>query len=159
MKKMEIGSIGTIEIADGETYLVLKKPYIPALKGLDGFSHINILWWFSEFDSAEFRQSVVTSMPYKSVNTDMGVFATRSPVRPNPVALTTTQVLDIDYGLGRILVSYVDANNLSPIIDLKPYTPSLDRVENPSVPQWCANWPRSLEESADYDWEKEFGQF
>lgn len=44
----------------------------------------------------------------------------------------------------------------SPVLDLKPYTPSLDRVEIPHVPDWCAHWPQSLEESASFDWAKEF---
>lgn len=158
MKDMIVTSIGTIEISDGETHVVLKKIYIPALKGLEGFSHLGILWWFSDFDTLHFRQNLLTLIPYKSVRHDMGVFATRSPQRPNPVALTTARILHIEYRLGRILVSYVDANNMSPVIDLKPYTPSLDRVENPSVPQWCANWPGSLEESESFDWEKEFEQ-
>ena len=37
-----------------------------------------------------------------------------------------------------------------------PYTPSLDRVEAPAVPDWCAHWPRAVETSGDFDWEKEF---
>jgi len=54
-----------------------------------------------------------------------------------------------------IQVGYTDADNGSPVIDLKPYTPSLDRVENPSVPEWCRHWPKSLEKSADFDWDSE----
>ena len=85
----------------------------------------------------------------------MGIFATRSPVRPNPIALTV-EIIDIDSENGRIHIAYIDANDGSPLLDLKPYTPSLDRVERPEVPGWCGHWPKSLEESADFAWENEF---
>jgi tRNA (Thr-GGU) A37 N-methylase len=44
----------------------------------------------------------------------------------------------------------------SSIIDVKPYIPSIDRVENPIVPKWCSHWPLSYEESGNFDWENEF---
>lgn len=44
----------------------------------------------------------------------------------------------------------------SPVLDIKPYTPSLDRIEAPGVPQWCSHWPKSLEEAGCFDWEEEF---
>ena len=93
--------------------------------------------------------------PYKKAPEVMGVFATRSPIRPNPIALTTAQVINIDYEKGIIQVAAIDANDNSPVLDIKPYTPSLDRVEVPDVPKWCSHWPKSLEESEDYDWESE----
>lgn len=86
----------------------------------------------------------------------MGIFATRSPVRPNPIALTTSQIIYINYETGMIQVAYIDANNNSPVIDLKPYTPSFDRIENPIVPKWCSHWPKSSDESQNFNWENEF---
>lgn len=50
----------------------------------------------------------------------------------------------------------MDCHDNTPILDIKPYTPSFDRVENPSVPSWCAHWPGSIEESALFEWENEF---
>ncbi len=41
-------------------------------------------------------------------------------------------------------------------LDLKPYTPSIDRVENPKTPDWCSHWPKSYEESESFDWGAEF---
>lgn len=46
--------------------------------------------------------------------------------------------------------------NGSSILDIKPYTPSVDRVEKPNVPKWCSHWPMSYEESGDFNWEDEF---
>lgn len=77
----------------------------------------------------------------------MGVFATRSPVRPNPIALTTSEIISIDFNKGIIRVTFIDANDNTPVLDLKPYTPSFDRVETPGIPAWCSEWPRSTEAS------------
>ncbi|MNE61354.1 putative tRNA (adenine(37)-N6)-methyltransferase [compost metagenome] len=96
------------------------------------------------------------SAPYKSSPPKMGIFATRSPIRPNPVAMSVVQIIDIDAEQGIIQIPYIDANNGTPVIDLKPYTPSLDRVESPSVPNWCKHWPKSIEESGRFNWESEF---
>jgi tRNA (Thr-GGU) A37 N-methylase len=81
----------------------------------------------------------------------MGVFATRSPERPNPIALTTTEVMSIDFEEGIIKVTFFDANDNTPILDIKPYTPSFDRVETPDVPVWCSEWPKSTEESGNFN--------
>lgn len=112
--------------------------------------------WFSDFDNEEARAVLETEQPYKNAPDKMGIFATRSPIRPNPIALTAVEVLDIDYQKCVIEIAYIDANDDTPVLDIKPYTPSLDRVENPSVPKWCAHWPKSLEESGEFDWENEF---
>lgn len=86
----------------------------------------------------------------------MGIFATRSPVRPNPVALTAVQVIRIDHKEGIIQIAWIDANDGTPVIDIKPYTPSADRIETPGVPEWCSHWPKSSEQSEYFNWENEF---
>ena len=50
----------------------------------------------------------------------------------------------------------IDAYPGSPVLDLKPYTPSIERVERPSVPGWRDRWPKSYEEGGGFDWEVEF---
>lgn len=86
----------------------------------------------------------------------MGTFATRSPERPNPIALSCCGVTYVDLDNGIIGLEYIDARNGSPVLDIKPYTPSIDRVEKVSMPDWCAHWSRCYEDSGDFDWEKEF---
>ncbi|MDO5576212.1 MAG: SAM-dependent methyltransferase [Fibrobacter sp.] len=149
-------SIGTINITENGTFIHVDKKYIPALQALDGFSHINVLWWFSDFDDKHSRSIVQTKQPYKGAPETMGIFATRSPIRPNPIAVTTTEIIDINQEKGIIQVTFLDANDGTPILDIKPYTPSLDRVESPSVPAWCSSWPKSTEDSGDCDWEQVF---
>lgn len=156
MQNFEVNPIGKISVREGEIFIELEPKYIPALQALDGFSHLNVIWWFSGFDNEEARNVFEVPQPYKTAPAVMGIFATRSPVRPNPIALTAVQVIHTDYEKGIIQIPYIDANDGTPVLDIKPYTPSLDRVENPGVPAWCVHWPKSLEQSGNFDWENEF---
>ena len=54
----------------------------------------------------------------------MGVFATRSPLRPNPIALTAAEIIHTDQEKGLIRVTFLDADNGTPVLDIKPYTQS-----------------------------------
>lgn len=156
MINFEVFPIGVIQNNENGTFIKIEQKYIPAMKALEGFSHVNVIWWFSDFDGKEMRETLDTPKPYKNSPTTMGIFATRAPVRPNPIALTAVEVINIDDQNGLIQIAYIDANNDTPVLDIKPYTPSLDRVEAPEVPDWCSHWPKSLEESAYFDWENEF---
>lgn len=156
MKQYVVNPIGTIRNRGEEVFLELEPAYAPALTALKGFSHIQVIWWFNGFDDAEARKVLEVPQPYKKAPAVMGIFATRSPVRPNPIALTAVQILSIDPEKSRIELAYIDANDGSPVLDIKPYTPSLDRVENPQVPEWCRHWPISLEQSGSFPWEEEF---
>lgn len=156
MTHFTVHPIGTICHNEEGTFLKLDKTFIPALKALNGFSHINVLWWFSKFDDEQSRSVLQAEQPYKEAPEVMGIFATRSPIRPNPLALTTAEVIHIDYERGLIQLSYHDADNGTPVLDIKPYTPSYDRVENPLVPAWCSRWPKNTETSGDFDWDEVF---
>lgn len=156
MEEYKVYPIGKVHHNERGTVIELEEPFISGLKALDGFSHINVIWWFSDFDSEEYRSVLQTEQPYKGAPEMMGIFATRSPVRPNPIALTTAEIINIDFEKGIICISFIDANEGSPVLDIKPYTPSLDRVENPGVPDWCSNWPKSSEESGHFNWEEVF---
>ncbi len=156
MKNLEVNPIGKIMNGEDGTYIEVLPQYIPALQALEGFSHLQMIWWFSDFDTPEARQVIEVPQPYKNAPEVMGIFATRSPVRPNPLALSTVEVIHIDYEKGLIELTYTDANDQTPVLDLKPYTPSIDRVENPRVPAWCSHWPKNVETSGDFPWEEEF---
>ena len=156
MQTFQVTAIGKISINNEGMFIELDSRYIPAIQALDGFSHLNVIWWFSDFDDKKMRSNLEIPKPYKKSPDVMGVFATRSPVRPNPIALTAVQVIHIDYEKGIIQIAYIDANDGTPVLDIKPYTPSLDRIEIPSVPKWCNHWPKSIEESGSFDWASEF---
>lgn len=156
MKHLEVNPIGKITTTGESFFIELTPKYIPALQGLEGFSHLAVLWWFSDFDSDEARQVLEAPKPYKKSPDVLGIFATRSPIRPNPIALSTAEIISIDHDTGRIQLAYIDANDQTPLLDIKPYTPSIDRVENPKVPDWCCHWPGNIETSGDFPWEEEF---
>jgi tRNA (adenine37-N6)-methyltransferase len=142
---------------DGTGYsLQIDAPFRSALLALDGFSHLNVLWWCHHLDDPEYRAMVTTDKPYRLGPDRIGVFATRSPVRPNPIALTACPVIKIDHEAGRIDLGYIDAEDGTPILDIKPYLPATDRVREVSTPQWCAGWPHWWEESATFDWSTVF---
>ena len=156
MAVFEVHPVGIIRSNEEGTFIEIQKEYFQALTALEGFSHVNVIWWFSGFDNDEARAVLTAEQPYKKAPDVMGVFATRSPIRPNPLALTASEVIGIDYENGIVQIAYTDANDGSPVLDIKPYTPSLDRVEEPGVPDWCGHWPKSIEASADVAWEEEF---
>lgn len=156
MTKYEVYPIGKIQNKQNEVFIEIDPRYIPAMEALEGFSHINIIWWFSDFDNQEARNILSAPKPYKNAPDSMGIFSTRSPIRPNPLALSTAEVINIDHQKGIIQIAYTDANHNTPVLDIKPYTPSLDRVETPTLPNWCTHWPKSLEESPYFNWENEF---
>jgi len=156
MKPYQVNPIGRIHVNDDDMFIAVSPAYLPGLQALDGFSHLQVFWWFSECDDDQSRRTLTCEKPYTQSPDVMGVFATRSPMRPNPIALSLVQVLDIDYDKGIIRIPYIDAIDGTPLLDIKPYTPSLERVETPGVPAWCAHWPKSMEQSANFDWSGEF---
>lgn len=98
-----------------------------ALRGLEEYSHLWILWQFSECVGKEWTPTV--RPPRLGGNKRMGVFATRSPFRPNPVGLSCVKLLGIEktekYGCV-IRVSGADLLDGTPIFDIKPYLPYVD---------------------------------
>lgn len=156
MNGMKLVPIGKIENKEGSFRVVLDPRYAAGLKGLDGCGHVQILWWADACDNETARRRLVETKPYKNGPAELGVFATRSPERPNPVAVSTAGILRVAADAGTIELDYLDAFDGTPVLDLKPYVPSLDRVERPVTPSWCRHWPRSREESGDFDWAAEF---
>lgn len=136
--------------------LELRPAYRTALSGLKGFSHVQILWWFSGCGGPVSRSTLTVKKPYTKGPDLLGVFSTRSPERPNPIALSCAEVAYLDLKRGTIGLAYLDADDGSPVLDIKPYTPSLDRVEHPRSPAWCAHWPKNVETSGSFPWENEF---
>ena len=155
-KEFKLSPIGHIRAGQDVFRLEVKKEYRPALKGLDGFSHVNVFWWCHLCDDKEYRGILECEQPYKNSPAQMGIFATRSPLRPNPIALTAVAILQVDYDHGVIHIPYIDAEDGTPILDLKPYHPSVDRVRDVAVPEWCRHWLQWAEDSASFDWQAEF---
>jgi tRNA-Thr(GGU) m(6)t(6)A37 methyltransferase TsaA len=146
IETFNIFSIGYVRRKDGKTYLDILESYVPALKQLEHFSHMHVFWWLSEFQDEEYRRITQGQPPYDKTAPITGVFASRSPVRPNPIGLTTAKIIRIDHKNGRIEIAGIDAYENTPIVDLKAYFPSADRVKEVRVPEWIAHWPEWLPE-------------
>ena len=98
-----------------------------ALRGMDGFSHLWLLWQFSESVREEWSPTV--RPPRLGGNERMGVFATRSPFRPNEIGLSAVRLIRVeqDKKLGPVLiVGGADLLSGTPILDIKPYLPQVD---------------------------------
>lgn len=113
---------GLIDELEGK--IVFEPPYrvADALRGLDGFSHIWLIWDFSEAHRNEWSPTV--RPPRLGGNQRMGVFATRSPFRPNPIGLSSVEISRIDLDTPEGPVIYIKGADLmdgTPIYDIKPY--------------------------------------
>ena len=98
-----------------------------ALRGLEGFSHLWLIWEFSELVGHAWSPTV--RPPRLGGNTRLGVFATRSPFRPNPIGLSCVRLLGTEKRAADgtvLLVSGADLMDGTPIFDIKPYLPYAD---------------------------------
>ncbi|WP_299209660.1 TrmO family methyltransferase [uncultured Tateyamaria sp.] len=148
--------IGHCEMIDGQFAVRLMPDVRRGLKGLETFSHAIALWWAHEADSEDQRARNNIMSPYTAMSGELGVFATRSEARPNPIGLSVFSITSVDLDAGIVFSHYFDMLSGTPILDLKPYFPASDRVENAHIPNHFSHWPNSLEASAAFDWEKEF---
>lgn len=123
-----------------------------ALRGIESYSHLWLIWGFHQAvrdgESQAWRPTV--RPPRLGGNTRMGVFATRSPFRPNPLGLTVVKLLAVeDSAEGKvILVSGADMMDGTPVYDIKPYLPYVD-----SVPEAIGGF---TEEKAGYHLDVDF---
>jgi tRNA-Thr(GGU) m(6)t(6)A37 methyltransferase TsaA len=112
--------------------LVIDESLTEALDGIEGFSHIIVLFWTHKVKR---KESPVKVRPMGRREAPVvGVFASRSPNRPNRIGKTTVRLLQ---RRGNILqVEGLDALDGTPVLDIKPYIPGYDSVDDAEVPQW-----------------------
>ena len=116
-------------LADTKGTIIFEKEYrnIDALRGIEAYSHLWILWEFSQ--ALRDRWSPTVRPPRLGGNERVGVFATRSPLRPNPIGMSCVKLksVEIDAEYGPILhVTGADMVDGTPIYDIKPYLPYVD---------------------------------
>jgi len=148
----KISRIGQINVdeSQGRYQLEIDKPYRPAMQGLSSCTHCIVFWWADKHDNPEDRSSsLVMDLPYAPGLTS-GVFANRSQSRPNPIAITTAFLFNVDEEEGLVDLAYIDAFDGTPILDIKPYLPMSDRVMSAEYPDWLEGFPGSMEEAAEF---------
>ncbi len=142
--------------------LELLSPYNQpeAVRGLEGFSHLWLIFVFHGIPAGHWQPTV--RPPRLGGNQRLGVFATRSPFRPNPIGLSAVRLERIEIALGRVVLHLagVDLMDGTPVLDIKPYVPYADSIPDaasgfaPSAPEsaltvefspsaaaFCAAWP------------------
>ncbi len=137
-------------------FIDIAKPYRAGLKELDKFSHVIVFWWADKNDNKEARSVVETTPPYGEDSPTTGVFATRAEYRPNPIAITTVNIMEVNQDEGFVKVPYIDAFDGTPIVDLKAYFPICDRVRDVHIAPWLKDWPDWYEDGAEWWAAQEF---
>ena len=116
-----------------ESEIRLEPQFAPGLQGLDSFSHILVVFLMdrSTFDAA---QDLVRRPKGRADMPLLGIFAQRAKHRPNPIGITAVELLGIEGNV--IRVRGLDAIDGTPILDIKPYFPVFDRIDQASMPEW-----------------------
>ncbi len=105
-------------LSDTISEIVIEKKYLPALWRIEGRKHLWVLCWFDRAD-----RSVLRATP-PGTSEEKGVFAIRSPARPNPVSLCLVDLIGVDDGI--LKVRGLDAFDGTPVIDIKMYSDEID---------------------------------
>jgi len=128
--------VGRIHKRSTETTIEIASGYQEALLGLDGFSHVWVFWWFDRNDTPHKRSVLRVHPQGNPLNPLTGVFATRSPERPNLIGMSLCEIRSIQGST--IRVESIDAFDNTPVLDLKPHIPGSDGVEKATVPSWIS---------------------
>lgn len=155
-ENLQLKSIGKTRSDKGRFWLEIDKPFRQGLTGLQDYGYLTLIWWGHLHDKPALRAANVLQKPYVNGPNQIGTFATRAEIRPNPILLTVCYSLAMDVERGIIDLAWIDAADGTPLLDIKPYMPASDRVESCPVPDWCSHWPASVETSGDFDWSSEF---
>jgi len=138
--RAELKFIGVVESSDEmEAEVQILPEFCKGLKGINDFSHITILYWIHLRDTKKERRTLLVSPRKHAVDFKRGVFACRSPSRPNPIGLCVVELIKASGCT--LTVRGLDAIEGSPIIDIKPYIPRADSMPNARVPEWTLNGP------------------
>jgi tRNA-Thr(GGU) m(6)t(6)A37 methyltransferase TsaA len=148
-KTYQIRPIGTVRHAEGGFRLEILEPYRPALRHLDQFTHVMVFWWAHKLDNEKDRSVMQADLPY-APGVRAGVFACRAEYRPNPIAMTTCFIVDVDEEKGLVQLAWIDAFDGTPLVDLKPYIPMADRIRDVDVAEWLKDWPEWMEDAAEF---------
>ena len=140
---MDVLSIGTVNspvaeaVDDGwgdvESSIVLDRAFARGLDGVDGFSHVIVVFWMhaASFDAA---RDLVRRPRGRADMPEAGIFAQRARHRPNPIGITAVRLVRRDGN--QLVVRGLDAIDGTPVLDVKPYVPPFDRVDGATVPTW-----------------------
>lgn len=132
MVKNDVKEMGRRDWDKVVSQLIVRPDFADALEGLKEFSHLIVLFWFHLSPAGE-NAAHKTHPQMKPDLPLVGVFATRSPVRPNPLGMAVVKLQG--HVKNVLIVTGLDALDGTPILDIKPYLPG-DSVAKIKVPDW-----------------------
>lgn len=130
-----IRPVGVIHKGRDASTIEIFEPFGQAMLGLEGFSHIQVFYWFHQNDRPEKRNILQVHPKNKAENPLTGVFATLSPTRPNLIGMSICRLRSIN-GL-RISIDLIDALDGSPVVDIKCFVPSRVQSSDVTMPAWA----------------------
>ena len=137
--KTELRFIGVVESSGKLSRVKIFPEFCVGLQGLKNFSHVFILYWLHLREKEDERRTLQVVPRRHPGASQVGVFACRSPSRPNPIGLCVVELKKIE--ACTLLVKGLDALEDSPIIDIKPYIPRADSITDARVPEWTLRGP------------------
>jgi tRNA-Thr(GGU) m(6)t(6)A37 methyltransferase TsaA len=141
-KTGKVRFIGIVdEAGEQEAKIRVFPDFCAGLRGLEMYSHVIVLYWLHLRDGEKERRTLLVFPRKHAVNVEMGVFACRSPSRPNPIGLCVVKLLRVNECI--LTVKGLDAFEGSPIIDIKPYVPRADSIPRARVPDWANHGPQT----------------
>lgn len=132
--EFSIYPVGVVRKKEDSAWIEIFEEYRGALLGLEGFSHVHVLFWFHVNDSPENRRILQVHPRRDPAKPLTGVFATHSPRRPNLIGLTRCRIEAIEGNVLRI--DAIDALDGSPVIDIKCFIPDLAVLTDVRTPDW-----------------------
>ena len=115
-----------------ESMITLKPEFASALAGLEGYSHVLVVF-FMHVDPLDEKPALLRRPREREDMPMVGVFAQRGRMRPNPIGVTPAEIVSVETGC--VVVRGLDAISGTPVVDLKPYVPVIDR-RDARVPDW-----------------------
>lgn len=144
----EVHPIGTVscpvdEMSQGNWATVtseihLAPEYAPGLQGLEGFSHVLVVFFLDRAQGFDLKKQLLRRPRGMEDLQELGVFAQRTKYRPNPIGVTAVKLLGIEGNVVR--VQALDALDGTPVLDIKPYMPPFDRVDDVTMPPWVGRF-------------------
>lgn len=140
-EELEVKPIGVVktkavgkEVRDRSNIseIILRNDLVEALKGIDDFSHLFVIFWMHEISSKERKIMKVHPRGRQDMPL-LGVYATRTPYRPNPIGLTLVELVKVERNV--VSVRGLDAFDGTPVLDIKPFD-RWDASERIRVPSW-----------------------
>jgi tRNA-Thr(GGU) m(6)t(6)A37 methyltransferase TsaA len=131
--------IGTVKEVGEFSTIVVHPKFCSGLMGIEEYSHLIILFWIHLRDNNKHRSTLQVTPPRHEGAPLTGVFACRSPSRPNPIGLTVVELVEVKEC--KIKVRGLDALKGSPIVDIKPYSARAESRPDAHGPVWSKQGP------------------